>query len=168
MKNKLITLTLFAALIISNVSAIEVLDISTQPLKPQHGDTVNVTAYVQGDGRTINSVDLDVSENGINILNDAPMDYRAGDERDISSWQLDNAFTVNSTETEEFIYDLNVQAIDDQGNNDDSILTVDVAENTTIIDPEEEPEEDQLFGIDVLDWIIYILLLALGFTLMFN
>lgn len=150
MKKQLIGIALIS-LLITNAAAVEVLDISISPNNPRHGESVDVRAYVDGEGEQINTVDLDVRENDLLIVDDEPMTYVGGDDRDISSWVINDSFTVDSNTSEEFIYDLNVQAIDSKGNQDKGLLTIEVLENETVVDESEttdsETEIPEIFGI---------------------
>lgn len=158
MKTKYIIGLALTLTLITSASSVEVLDIAVSPDNPRHGDSVNVTAYVDGEGQDINSVDVDIREDGDLIADDVPMNQVSGDEENIAGYKAVNAFTVSSDDTKEWIYDLNTQAIDVNGNADSFLLTVDVNQNSTQLDKTNPDEETKtvVFGLTLLDIIMSI------------
>lgn len=163
-------LTVFIAVIglTMTASAITIEDVSIDPDIPDHNDTVDVKAFVDGEGKSINSVDVDIRENNNIIVEDKPLDYVSGRLKELQLYRDNNTFTVNSNDSERFIYDMNVQAIDSEGNTDSLTFTLDVRENETIIDieePSDDTTENTLFGIRLIDLLVTAIILMFTWTI---
>lgn len=162
---KLLVIAALSIAFISSTTAVEVLDIALEPDEPRFNDSMDVVAYVDGEGTDINSVDLDVRENDDLIVNDEPMEFKNGDEEDISSWELEEAINVTGDDSEDVTYDLSVQAIDVEGENSDNLLSFTVDENETVVDePTTDPDNDNdyatFYGFTLLDIAVFIAVLA--------
>lgn len=141
--------------LITSGTAIKMLDMSVEPDKPRHNDSVDVVAYVDGEGTAISTVDVDVRKNGELIQNDVALSLVNGDNKNVAGYRAENVFQVNSTDIEDFKYDLTGQAIDRNGLESSYLLTVDVESNETIIDREDIDAETvgTFHGFAVIDLI---------------
>lgn len=151
---KILTALVLVIGLTASVSAVTVEDISLEPDNIRYNDTVNVTAYVDGEDEDIASIDVDVRENSDLIVEDELLDYLNGDEQGLSSWKDTETFTTPTDDNETVEYDVRVQAIDSEGNQADKLLIAEIRPDETVIeelDTEDNDSDEIAFGLSLIE-----------------
>lgn len=166
-KKYLIGLAVLFALVGSG-AAINIEDATIEPVNPEDNDSVNITAYVDGEGTDINSVDVNVYRDSNIIVEDHYFDMVNGREEELSSWGDAEVFTVDLNDSEKVTYDMRIQAIDESGNNDEYILTAVIDGNETEIIEDDLEEDNKLFGIGLAEIIGGVFIVSIFYIVVFG
>lgn len=151
---------------VASASAVSISSLSFEPNEPTYNDTVDVVAFIDGEGRDITDVELDVRENNELIVEDENMDYETGNEQDISEWRENEAFTVPENDSETYEYDITVDATDDQGDTTDLSATVTVSPDETEVDVgDEKSDETHILGFPLVDILIAMAIAGFGYVI---
>lgn len=168
---KTLTVSMALVFMITGAMGVNVIEVTTDPVEPRYGDSPYVNAFIDGEGREIQSARATVRENGEIILNEEPLTLETGRMQDVSYWRTADTFNVSSADSETFTYDVTVQAIDTQGESSSFTFEATVKPNATITEDETNPDSGyspEIFGIRFVDIIVMGLLLMFGYSIFYK
>lgn len=166
MKKQITALALLIGLVTSG-AAVTIEDVLIDPAEPRYNTSVDILSYVDGENVAIESVDVDVRQNGTLIADDVPMSQISGDSSNLAGYLASDTFITGINENDVYTYDLTVQAIDVQGNSDSQTLEVNIRPNGTLIDPTDPVQDtNKIFGFRLIDLLAIAAILIFAWVML--